>query len=194
MCLNHCYADGASTRIGSRRLRNFGAYKDFVKEWRSGFNRYRRTWAGPKLTTEIGAFLAPGRGSKERHSFPYFFLSLSRMSQIVGAGGAYASHYQYITRSHGEGEGGDKGSIPALYITCTQHNFFYCRRGVQTVHGIIDGVAGTQKKVSTEGTHVIEKIWATAHSNGRGREGNREKRSLTLHSMAMDWELGRWPT
>lgn len=116
VCLNHCYAGGASTRSESQRLRNFGAYKDFVKEWRSGFNRYRRTWAGPKMTTEIGAFLAPGRGSKERHSFPYFFLSLSRMSQIVGAGGAYASHYQYITRSHDEG-----GWARAASLRCTSH-------------------------------------------------------------------------
>lgn len=68
VCLNHCYADGASTRIGSRRLRNFGAYKDFVKEWRSGFNRYRRTWAGPKADNRNWRLFGAGQ-RQQRETF-----------------------------------------------------------------------------------------------------------------------------
>lgn len=49
-----------------------------MTEWRSGFNRYRRTWAGPELTTELGASWRRAEAAKRDIPSHAFSFSLSR--------------------------------------------------------------------------------------------------------------------
>lgn len=56
---------------------DFRGVQEHLTEWRSGFNRYRRTWAGPKLTTELGAMRRRAEAAKRdipSHGFSFSFL------------------------------------------------------------------------------------------------------------------------
>lgn len=146
-----------------------------LTEWRSGFNRYRRTWAGPELTTEPDASWR--RTGAAKRDIPYHDVSFpfSRMSGNVRV--AYASHYPI--HIYWESPIGGQRQLPALYITCTQQ-FPYCRRGVPRVLGI-DNVAGTQKVPREE--HVMKR---RGHGAQEWWEGTREEVSLTRYSIVKD--------
>lgn len=81
---------------------DFWGVQKHLTEWRSGFNRYRLTWAGPELTTEMGASWRRAEAAKRdipSHDFSFSFFQ--RMSGNVRI--AYASRQPTIyTGSHEE--------------------------------------------------------------------------------------------
>lgn len=110
-----------------------------LTEWRSGFNRYRRTWAGPELTTEPvphGAGQGQQRETFLPMTFPFPFHAIVRI--------AYASHYPYIL---GVTEG-------AKAASCVVHHMYAAISllSAWSTNGPWDRQCGGYTKSSTGGT------------------------------------------
>lgn len=122
-----------------------------LNKWRSGFNRYRRTRAGPELTTEPGALWRWAEAAKRdirSHDISFFFLSLFKHVK------PYRDRVSVSRSLYTEGHGArDKGRFPR----CTSHvrtNSLIFGAEYKLVLGI-DNVAGTHKKSYTRGEHVM---------------------------------------
>lgn len=75
MRLSHCHTNGASVRSDLAPA-DFWRAQEYLREWRSGFNRYRRTWAGPEMTTGPGASWRQAEAAKRDTPSHDFFIFL----------------------------------------------------------------------------------------------------------------------
>lgn len=117
--LSHWHAKIAPARGVKANACGLWGRTRILTERRSGFNRYRRTWAGPKLTTELGASWRRAEAAKRdipSHDISFSF-SCTHVQESEDRIRVPPSIYTGSPRER-EAEGGrDKGS----FARCTSH-------------------------------------------------------------------------
>lgn len=92
----------------------FWGAQGLLTEWRSGFNRYRRTWAGPELTTGPDASWRRTRAAKRDIPSHDVSFSFSRNVRECEDRTCVSLSNPYI---YWQSPIGKQGQLPALYIT-----------------------------------------------------------------------------